>query len=237
MVSMRIGAQGGFDDAGGFVGNRRDCGADCCGHWWQVLGEWTPECLLLSVKPVFLDQSADLLLGNLSLPATGPYSATRRVLASAAGGNRPVPVVEFLTTQIPLTKILSPTVWADVWAFYSLYDGSYTDRRTYGFNIDIANGFFTLVPTLVLYAAFTVAFLPAHVAGILGVMLFWQWEYATSVYLVSFYVAERHKLISRADAAMYIWGSNATWLLFPLLGLYISIRLIVDGDYSVLGYR
>ncbi len=46
-----------------------------------------------------------------------------------------------------------------------------------------------------------------------------------------------HKLISRADVAVYIWGSNATWLLFPLLGLYVSIRLIVDGDYTVLGYR
>ena len=124
-----------------------------------------------------------------------------------------------------------------MWAFYSLYDGSYTDRRTYGFNIDIANGFFTPVPTLVLYAAFTDAFLPALFAGILGVMLFWQWAYATSVYVASFFVAGRHKLISRADAAIYIWGSNATWLLFPLLGLYVSIRLIVDGDYSVLGYR
>ena len=147
------------------------------------------------------------------------------------------PIVEFLTARIPLTKILSPQVWADIWAFYSLYDGSYTDRRTYGFNADIANGFFTAVPTLVLYAAFTVAFLPAHVAGILGVMLFWQWEYATSVYVVSFYVAGRHKLISPADVAIYIWGPNVTWLLFPLLGLYVSIRLIVDGDYSVLGYR
>ena len=156
-----------------------------------------------------------------------------------SGGKKPAgrPVVEFLTTEVPFRKILSPTVWADVWAFYSLYDGSYTDRRTYGFNIDIANGFFTPVPTLVLYAAFTVAFLPALFAGILGVMLFWQWAYATSVYLVSFYVAERHKLISRGDVAIYIWGSNATWLLFPLLGLYVSIRLIVDGNYSVLGYR
>ena len=147
------------------------------------------------------------------------------------------PVVEFLTTEVPLTKILSPEVWADVWAFYSLYDGSYTDRRTYGFNIDIANGFFTLVPTLVLYAAFTVAFLPALFAGILGVMLFWQWAYATSVYLMSFFVAGRHKLISRADVYIYIWGANASWVLFPLLGLYVSIRLIVDGDYTVLGYR
>ena len=147
------------------------------------------------------------------------------------------PIVEFLTTEIPLTQILCTRVAADMWAFYTLYDGSYTDRRTYGFNIDIANGFFTLVPTLILYAAFTVGFLPAHFAGILGVALFWQWEYATSVYMVSFYVAGRHKLISRADTAIYIWGANATWLLFPLLGLYVSIRLIVDGDYSVLGYR
>ena len=37
------------------------------------------------------------------------------------------PVVEFLTTEVPFRKILSPAVWADVWAFYSLYDGSYTD--------------------------------------------------------------------------------------------------------------
>ena len=110
-------------------------------------------------------------------------------------------------------------------------------RRTYGFNIDIANGFFTPVPTLVLYAAFTVAFLPALFAGILGVMLFWQWAYATSVYIMSFFVAGRHKLISRADVSIYIWGANASWVLFPLLGLYVSIRLIVDGDYSVLGYR
>ncbi|MYJ53452.1 MAG: hypothetical protein F4090_00780 [Nitrospira sp. SB0672_bin_25] len=147
------------------------------------------------------------------------------------------PFVEFLKTEIPLIKVLSPQAGADMWAFYTLYDESYTDKRTYGFNIDIANGFFTLVPTLILYSAFAVAFLPAHFAGILGVMLFWQWEYATSVYMVSFYVAGRHKLISRADVAIYIWGANATWLLFPLLGLYVSIRLIVDGDYSVLGYR
>ena len=147
------------------------------------------------------------------------------------------PAVEFLTTKVPLTQILSPTVWADVWATFSMYDESYTDRRTYGFNIDIANGFFTAVPTLVLYAAFTVAFLPALFAGLLGVMLFWQWAYATSVYLVSFFVAERHKLISRADLYIYIWGTNSVWVLSGLLGLYVSIRLIVDGDYTVLGYR
>lgn len=146
------------------------------------------------------------------------------------------PAVEFLTARVPLRQALSPTVWADVWATYSLFDGSFSDRRTYGFNVDFCNGFFTAIPTLVLHATFTVAFLPAVYAGILGVMLFWQWVYLTAVYYVSFYVAGRQKLISRSDALLYVWGASSPWVLFSLLGLYVSIRLIVDGNYGVLGH-
>ena len=85
------------------------------------------------------------------------------------------PAVEFLTTRVPLTGMLSPAVWADAWATYSMVDESYADRRTFGFTVDIANGFFTPVPTLVLYGAFTVGLLPAVATGILAAMLFWQW--------------------------------------------------------------
>ena len=68
---------------------------------------------------------------------------------------------EFLLTSVPLTRILSPTLWADVWAAYSQYDGSYADRRTFGYNADVANGMVTPVPTLILYAAYTFDLLPA----------------------------------------------------------------------------
>ena len=105
--------------------------------------------------------------------------------------------VEFLIGRVPLTRILSSTTWADVWATYSQYDSSYADRRTYGYNVDIANGFVTPLPALILYAAYTVDFLPALVTGIIGVMLFWQLTYATSVYWVSFFVARRQDRISR----------------------------------------
>lgn len=145
------------------------------------------------------------------------------------------PAAGFMAIEVPPGKILSPTIWADAWASYSVYDSSYADRRTYGFNVDIGNGFVTAIPSLVLYATYTLAFLPALVAGVLGAMLFWQWVYMTSVYVVSFYVAGRHKLISRGDTGFYILGINSFWILFALLGLYISVRLIVDGDYSVLG--
>ena len=146
------------------------------------------------------------------------------------------PVGEFLFGRVPLRQILSPTLWADVWAVYSLFDGSFSDRRTFGFNVDIANGFLTPVPTLILYTAYTVDFLPAVLAGILGIMLFWQWAYATSVYWVSFFVAKRQSRITRAEMYAYIGAMNAPWVLFALLGWFVSVRLILDGDYSVLGH-
>ena len=144
--------------------------------------------------------------------------------------------VEFLTGRVPLTRILSSAVWADAWATYSQFDGSYADRRTYGYIADIANGFVTPVPTLILFAAFTVDFLPAVVAGIIGTMMFWQLIYGTSAYWVSFFMSNRQSRIGRKDMYIYIWGLNCPWVVFALLGFYVSIRLILDGDYSVLGY-
>ena len=145
------------------------------------------------------------------------------------------PAVEFLTTSVPLNRVLSPTVWADVWATYSMFDSAYADRNTYGFNIDIANGFATPATTLVLYVTYTGGLLPAVAAGILGAMLFWQWVYASSLYVVSFFVGRKQTRITTREFYVYIFSLNAIWVLTPMLGLYVSVRLILDGDYSALG--
>ncbi|MYH68144.1 MAG: hypothetical protein F4152_06250 [Dehalococcoidia bacterium] len=145
------------------------------------------------------------------------------------------PAVEFLTTSVPLNRMLSPTVWADVWATYSMYDSAYADRNTYGFNIDIANGFTTPASSLLLYVTYTGELLPAIAAGIVGAMLFWQWVYASSLYVVSFLVGRKQTRITKREFWIYIFNPNAIWVLFPMLGVYVSIRLILDGDYSVLG--
>ena len=149
--------------------------------------------------------------------------------------NGKTPAVEFLTTSVPLNRILSPTVWADVWATYSMFDSAYADRNTYGFNIDIANGFATPAPTLILYVTYAGGLLPAVAAGILGAMLFWQWVYASSLYVVSFFVGQKHNRITKREFYTYIFSLNAIWVLFPMLGLYVSVRLILDGDYSAVG--
>ncbi|WP_419864746.1 hypothetical protein [Candidatus Poriferisodalis sp.] len=145
------------------------------------------------------------------------------------------PALAFLMARVPLRSAFSPDTWADVWAAYSVYDGSYADRRSYGFNVDVGNGFVTAIPTLILYAAFTTEFLSPLAAGILGIMFFWQWTYATSIYLMSFFVAKRHRDISRGELYGMILGFNAPWILCPLFGLYVSIRLVVEGSYGVFG--
>lgn len=145
------------------------------------------------------------------------------------------PAVEFLTTRVPLRQSLSPTVWADVWAAYSMYDSAYADRNTYGFNIDIGNGFVTPIPTIALYVAYAAGVMPAIAAGIIGAMLFWQWVYASSLYLVSFFVGQKRTLVKARDFYVFIVGPNSVWVLIPIVGLYVSIRLILTGDYSVLG--
>lgn len=143
---------------------------------------------------------------------------------------------EFFAARVPLARLLSPTIWADAYAAYTQYDAAYADRRMFGFMVDVGNGFVTPLPTLILYAAYTLQVGPALVAGVVGVGLFWQWTYVTSLYVASFFVARRQYLISSRDTWIYIWAINALWVAFAVLGMYVSIRLISDGDFGVLGY-
>ena len=187
-------------------------------------------CLFFSINLLICYWEVCLFLRRNHIEFRAEYWRERRRETGRSSAHN------FLATRIPLTQVLSPTIWSDVWAAYAQYDDSYTDRRTFGFNVDIANGFVTPVPTLILYAAFTVDFLPALIAGILGTMLFWQWIYVTSVYCVSFFMAKRQARISPRELYTCVLAVNSVWVLCPLLGLYVAIRLIVDGNYSVLGY-
>lgn len=146
------------------------------------------------------------------------------------------PAVVFLSHTIALGDVFDRHFWADVWATYALYDGSYADRRSFGFNADVGNGFSTLLPTIIFHLGITVPLLPPMWLGILGIMIFWVWVYNTCMYWVSFLMVGRHKLISRADNLIYIVGTNAPWVLFSLLGLYASIRITLDNSLQIIGH-
>lgn len=145
------------------------------------------------------------------------------------------PVLDFLSSKVTFANVLSPSYWCDVWATYALFDGSYADKRTLGFNLDVGNGFWTLVPCLILHLGFTYHFLPANVIGIVALCFFYQVTYCTAVYWFAFVNVGRHRLISLNENIIYIIGTNCPWFLFGLVGLYAAVRLILDNSWAIFG--
>ena len=67
-------------------------------------------------------------------------------------------------------------------------------------------------------------------------MMFWLWVYNSSLYWFSFRVSGRHESIRPFDMWVYVFSLNFVWIVIPAFGLYVSIRLILDGNYQVLGF-
>ena len=54
-------------------------------------------------------------------------------------------VAEVFSRPIPLHRLLAFSEWTRVWSTYSLFDPGYSDRRSFGYNIDVGNGFTTFI--------------------------------------------------------------------------------------------
>jgi hypothetical protein len=142
-------------------------------------------------------------------------------------------VVEVFVRPIPLLRVLSFREWTRVWSTYSLFDPGYSDRRSFGYNIDVGNGFTTIIPATVFAFGMTFDFVPPRVLGIVGIIIFWQMFYGTSVYFFQFFNNGRHKGHRVRDVLLFVGVSNLSWLIFPLWGLFASAQLILEGSYAV----
>lgn len=148
-------------------------------------------------------------------------------------GREMTAVANVFTRPIPFARVFSFREWTWIWSTYSLFDPGYSDRRSFGYNIDVGNGFTTIIPATLFAFGMTFPFLPARVLGIIGIIIFWQMFYGTSVYFFQFFNNGRHKGHSVRDILLFVGISNLLWLIFPLLGLWTSVQLILDGSYAV----
>lgn len=146
------------------------------------------------------------------------------------------PGIQYLLTRVTIQKAFTSKQWADAYAAYSVYDASYTDPRSCGFMVDVGNGFVTLLPTIFLLVTFTFDLVSSAIVGVVALVLSWQWIYVTAMYIASFFVGERHKLIPKSHTNVLIWGINLVWIALAILLGYVAIRLIFDGNYSVLAH-
>jgi hypothetical protein len=149
-------------------------------------------------------------------------------------GREMAAVVQVFTRPIPLLSVFSFREWTRVWSTYSLFDPGYSDRRSFGYNIDVGNGFTTLVPAMLFAFGMTFDLVPPRVLGIVGIIIFWQMFYGTAVYFFQFFNNDRHKGHSVRDVLLFVGLSNLSWLVFPLWGLCTSAQLILEGSYAVL---
>ena len=140
---------------------------------------------------------------------------------------------EVFSRPIPVSRLLAFDEWTRVWSTYSLFDPGYSDRRSFGYNIDVGNGFTTLVPATLFAFGMTFELMPARVLGIIGIIIFWQMFYGTAVYFFQFFNNGRHRGHRLKDLVLFVGISNAMWAIFPLWGLWASVQLILSGSYGV----
>jgi hypothetical protein len=140
---------------------------------------------------------------------------------------------DFFVTPVPPSRLFSPSLWAELWSTYSIFDESYANRKSFGFFVDIGNGFSTLLPSLLFLYGMTFAVLPARVLGIVGLLLFYQTWYGTVIYFWSFILNKRYRGHSRRSLALFVGLTNGLWFTFPLWGMYAAVRLIMDDAYAI----
>jgi len=142
-------------------------------------------------------------------------------------------IAEIFARPIPLLQVLSFRQWTTIWSSYSLFDPGYSDRRSFGYNIDVGNGFTTIIPAALFAFGMTFELMPPRWLGILGLIMFWQMFYGTAVYFFQFFNNGRHKGHSVKDLLLFVGITNLMWFVFPIWGLYSSIQLVLDGSFGV----
>lgn len=142
-------------------------------------------------------------------------------------------VKDFFFTKISLAQVFSPSTWSQIWSSYALFDDSYADRKSFGFWIDVGNGFSMLLVSLLYLYGVTFQLLPAQLLGLIGLVACYQMGYGTVVYFSSFVFNRRYRGHSPGSLAVFVGLSNGIWIVFPVWGIWAAYQLITTGSYAV----
>ena len=143
------------------------------------------------------------------------------------------PPADVLITPMTLREAISMRPWVRNLSEYVYYDPSYANRRSYGFWADVGNGWSTLLPSIFFLVGMTAGMVSPVVLGIVGVIMFYQKFYCTSVYFVAYVFNRYYRGRPLAGVLGIVGGTNAVWVVIPLLALYACIRLILENRMDV----
>ena len=125
--------------------------------------------------------------------------------------------------------------WSKVWSTYSLYDPSYSNRESFGFFVDVGNGWTTCIPSILALLALTLDLpgISARTVGVACMLKYYQEFYGTVIYFLSYIMNGRYKGKEFVEVALFVGLTNGLWFFFPLLGMYTSVELINSDSFKI----
>mmetsp|Transcript_15195 Transcript_15195/g.35209 ORF Transcript_15195/g.35209 Transcript_15195/m.35209 type:complete len:293 (-) Transcript_15195:229-1107(-) len=133
--------------------------------------------------------------------------------------------------------------WARMWSTYSLWDPSYSNPESFGFFIDVGNGWSTLLPCWLWNFAilFPHYFAPSNetgrtdssalvLLGFIGACSYWQILYGTIIYFLSFLWNKRFQNKPLLEVVGFVGFANGIWFFFPIACLWASYKLLLYRD-------
>jgi hypothetical protein len=145
-------------------------------------------------------------------------------------------IIDFFYTPLTLGQLASPRYWTRVWSTYSLYDPSYSNMESFGFFVDVSNGWCFMLPSALFLYSMTYgppSFMNIRTLACIGLVSSWVMMHGTCIYFLSFFFNGRHKRFSAKEVALFIGGSNGLWFVFPLVGVYVCYDMIQTNSFDV----
>jgi hypothetical protein len=140
---------------------------------------------------------------------------------------------EVFAMRIPLSRLFAFKSWTGIWSSYSLFDPGYSRKGSFGYNIDVGNGFSTILPATLFGLGMSLEIVSPRVLGMIGIAMFWQMFYGTVVYFFQFFNNGRHVGHTKKALWIFVGTTNGMWFIFPLWGIALSAAMVMSGTFDV----
>jgi len=151
-----------------------------------------------------------------------------------AGGREWEAVWDLMVMPLTFRQLFDTTTWARMWSTYALFDPSYQNHESFGFFIDVGNGWTTIGPCVLLNVAML---RPDWVnplwVGCVTIAAYWQMLYGTIIYFLSFLFNRRYIGHKPLPIASFVTGSNGIWIIFPGMAIYAAVVILRDGNFNI----
>jgi len=143
-------------------------------------------------------------------------------------------VWQFLLIPLSFRQLFDTKTWARMWSTYALFDPSYQNHESFGFFIDVGNGWTTILPCVLLNVGMIA---PDRVSplvlGCVTIASYWQILYGTLIYFLSFLFNRRYNGHNLLNIMTFVVGTNGIWILFPTMAIYAAVIVLRDGNMAV----